>query len=70
MVRTFWSTLLIVVACVLAPLSVVSVWARGEVTDTSRYVQTVAPLASDPAVQQAVTNRSPRRSSHISTFPD
>ncbi|HRV65795.1 MAG TPA: hypothetical protein P5074_05540 [Candidatus Nanopelagicales bacterium] len=56
-VRTFWSTLLIVVACVLAPLSVVSVWARGEVTDTSRYVQTVAPLASDPAVQQAVTNR-------------
>jgi hypothetical protein len=56
-VRTFWSTLLIVVACILAPLSVVSVWARGEVTDTSRYVQTVAPLASDPAVQQAVTNR-------------
>lgn len=56
-VRTFWSTVLIVVACLMAPLSVVSVWARGEVTDTNRYVQTVAPLASDPAVQAAITNR-------------
>ena len=56
-VRTFWSTVLIVTACLLAPLSVVSVWARGEVTDTSRYVETVTPLASDPAIQNAVTNR-------------
>ncbi|MEZ5184373.1 MAG: hypothetical protein R2720_01380 [Candidatus Nanopelagicales bacterium] len=56
-VRTFWSTVLIVVACLLAPLSVVSVWARGEVTDTNRYVQTVAPLASDPAIQDAITTR-------------
>ena len=55
--RTFWSTVLIVTACLLAPLSMVSVWARGEVTDTNRYVQTVAPLAQDPAIQQAVTNR-------------
>ena len=56
-VRTFWSTVLIVTACLLAPLSVVSVWARGEVTDTNRYVETVAPLAQDPAIQEAVTNR-------------
>lgn len=56
-VRTFWSTVLIVVACILAPLSVVSVWARGEVTDTTRYIQTVAPLAEDPAIQDAVANR-------------
>ncbi|HEV8165803.1 MAG TPA: hypothetical protein VGR74_15420, partial [Actinomycetota bacterium] len=40
---------------VLAPLSVVAVWARGEVTDTDRYVDTVAPLAQDPAIQQAIT---------------
>ena len=39
--------------CALAPLSVVSVWARSEVTDTDRYVDTVAPLAKDPAVQAA-----------------
>lgn len=56
-VRTFWSTVLIVIACILAPLSVVAVWARGEVTDTTRYIQTVAPLADDPAIQQAVANR-------------
>jgi hypothetical protein len=56
-VRTFWSAVLITTACLLAPLSVISVWARGEVTDTSRYVETVTPLASDPAIQNAVTNR-------------
>ena len=56
-VRTFWSTVLIAVACILAPLSVVAVWARGEVTDTTRYIQTVAPLADDPAIQDAVANR-------------
>lgn len=57
--RRWWrnvaATLLILVACALAPLSVVSVWARSEVTDTDRYVDTVAPLAKDPAVQAAVT---------------
>jgi hypothetical protein len=56
-IRTFWSTVLIVVAVVLAPLSVVSVWARGEVTDTDRFVATVAPLAQDPAIQDAVAAR-------------
>ena len=56
-IRTFWSTVLIVVAVVLAPLSVVSVWARGEVTDTDRFVATVAPLAQDPAIQDAVATR-------------
>jgi hypothetical protein len=42
------ATLLIVVACVLAPLGVVAVWARNQVTNTDRYVATVAPPASDP----------------------
>jgi hypothetical protein len=55
--RTMVATLLIVLACVLAPLSVVAVWARNQVTDTDRYVATVAPLARDPAIQQAITNR-------------
>jgi len=57
--RRWWrriaATLLILVSCLLAPLSVVAVWARSEVTDTDRYVDTVAPLAKNPAVQQAVT---------------
>ncbi|MCP3758404.1 DUF998 domain-containing protein [Streptomyces sp. TBY4] len=55
--KSFLSALLIVLGCVLAPLGVVASWAADEVGDTDRYVATVAPLASDPAVQDAVANR-------------
>jgi hypothetical protein len=55
--RTVVATLLIVLACVLAPLSVVAVWTRNQVTNTDRYVQTVSPLASDPAIQQAIADQ-------------
>jgi hypothetical protein len=54
--RTIVATLLIVVACVLAPLSVVSVWASRQISDTDRYVETVSPLAENPDVQAAVTD--------------
>ncbi len=50
------SALLIIVACVLAPLSVASVWASSQLSDTERYVETVAPLAENPAVQDALAN--------------
>jgi hypothetical protein len=53
--RSILGITLIVVGCLLTPLSVVSVWARSEVTDTNRYVETVTPLADDPAIQQAIT---------------
>ncbi|HEY6797098.1 MAG TPA: hypothetical protein VI248_20690 [Kineosporiaceae bacterium] len=49
------ATILIMVSCVLAPLSVAAVWLRSELTDTNRYVETVEPLAKDPAIQQAIT---------------
>jgi hypothetical protein len=55
--RTIVATLLIVVACVLAPLSVAAIWTRNQVTNTDRYVATVSPLASDPAIQAAVTDQ-------------
>jgi hypothetical protein len=55
--RTVVATLLIVVACVLAPLSAVAIWTRNQVTNTDRYVATVAPLASDPAIQTAITDQ-------------
>jgi hypothetical protein len=48
------SAVLITLACVLAPLAVASVWASTELSDTDAYVETVAPLADDPAVQQAI----------------
>jgi hypothetical protein len=55
--RTIVAVALIVVGCVLAPLAGVAVWARNQVTNTDRYVRTVAPLASDPAIQQAVADQ-------------
>lgn len=54
--RAVVATVLIVIGCLLAPLSVVAVWASQQVSDTERYVETVAPLADDPAVQAAVTD--------------
>ena len=54
--RTILAVLLIVVGCVLAPLAGVAVWARNQVTNTDRYVRTVAPLASDPAIQTAIAD--------------
>jgi hypothetical protein len=46
-----------VVACVLAPLSVVAIWTRNQVTNTNRYLATVTPLASDPAIQNAIADQ-------------
>ncbi|GAA1223321.1 hypothetical protein GCM10009665_11990 [Kitasatospora nipponensis] len=51
------AAVLIVLACLLAPLSVVAVWARSQISDTDRYLATVAPLAGNPAVQAAVADR-------------
>jgi hypothetical protein len=55
--RKLLVALCIVLAAVLAPLSVVAIWAHDQISDTDRYVQTVAPLADDPAVQNAVIDR-------------
>jgi hypothetical protein len=55
--RTIIATVLIVLGCVLAPLAGVAVWARNQVTNTDRYVATVAPLASDPAIQNAIADQ-------------
>ncbi|WP_033213604.1 membrane protein [Kitasatospora phosalacinea] len=56
-VRSFFAVLLIVLAAVLTPLGVVAAWSKSQVTDTDRFVSTMAPLASDPSVQGAVANR-------------
>lgn len=55
--RTTGAVLLIVIASVLSLLAVLSVWARDELTDTNRFVATMAPLAHDPRVQAAVSDR-------------
>jgi hypothetical protein len=55
--RTIVAALLIVLACVLAPLSVVAIWTRNQVTNTDRYIATVSPLAADPAIQNAIADQ-------------
>src|SRR3954471_21326808 len=48
--RRWTAGFLIALSCILAPLSVVSIWVRNQVLDTDRYVATVAPLASNPEI--------------------
>ncbi|MEV2212359.1 hypothetical protein AB0H86_13030 [Streptomyces sp. NPDC050997] len=55
--RSTGSFLLLLLASLLSLLAVVSVWADSIVRDTDRYVATVGPLASNPDVQKAITNR-------------
>jgi hypothetical protein len=49
--------LFVVIGCVLAPISVIGLWTRNTLLDTNQYVDTVAPLAKDPAIQAALADR-------------
>ncbi len=55
--KTIASWVLIVLACLLAVLSVVVVYARNELLNTDTFVATVAPLAKDPNVQHTVATK-------------
>ncbi|NUS78582.1 MAG: hypothetical protein HOV70_20615 [Streptomyces sp.] len=55
--RSFFAALLVIIACVLAPLSVVATWTADVIGDTDRYVKTVQPLASDADIQEAAARR-------------
>jgi hypothetical protein len=50
----FWIALLLVLGTVLTPIAMLAIFLKTQITDTGRYVQTVKPLASDPAVQAYV----------------
>jgi hypothetical protein len=54
--RALAATICISIACLLAPVSVLSVWASTVIFDTDRYVETVAPVAADPGVQAAIAD--------------
>ncbi len=49
-------SLLLVLASLLTPLAIGSYWLRNEVLNTHRYVETVAPLSSNPAIDAAVAS--------------
>src|SRR6185437_7930494 len=52
--RAFVSALCIVIAAILVPVSIVSVWARTQLVDEQTFVATLAPLAKDAHVQNLV----------------
>jgi len=51
------ATVLIVLGCVLAPISVLGVWTANQVSNTDRYVANVEQLVHNPAVQNALTDK-------------
>lgn len=60
MVRTHLSAglsaVLVVLLAVLVPVGALSAWVDLEIDNTDRYVEAVAPLASDPDVQSTVAD--------------
>ncbi|WP_345802132.1 hypothetical protein AAIB33_03235 [Microbacterium sp. AZCO] len=54
--RAWVSALVIVIAAILVPVSIVSAWARVQLVDEEAFVNTLAPLADDPAVQQMIVD--------------
>ena len=56
-VRPTAVVVLFVLAALLVPVAGVAVWSRNTILRTDRYVETVAPLAEEPAVINSVANR-------------
>src|SRR5260370_11497688 len=55
--RTPVAIVLIVVGCVLAPLSVLGVWSANQVSDTNRYIANIEPLIHNPTIQNTLTDK-------------
>ena len=53
--RTTLAVVLVVIGSLLAPLAVISVWARNTITNTDQFVKTLSPLASNPSIQASVS---------------
>ena len=55
--RTPVALVLIIIGCVLAPVSLLGVGLSNQLSSTSRYVENVAPLVHQPAIQNALTDK-------------
>ncbi|MFM8304481.1 MAG: hypothetical protein ACKOA9_09320 [Actinomycetota bacterium] len=55
--RRIVAVVLVVLAAILAPLTVTAVWLKDRILSTDGYVSTVTPLVDDPAVTDALANR-------------
>ena len=63
--RALVATILIVLGCLLAPVSVLAVWAASEIGNTGRYVATMEPLVHNPAIQNALTDKITTRAGRV-----
>ena len=54
---SFAAAVLLVLGCVGVPASVLAVWTHDQLTDTTRFVETVSPVIEDPWVQSALAER-------------
>ncbi|MFD5481135.1 hypothetical protein [Streptomyces hawaiiensis] len=54
--RNVLSAVLLLLACLLVPFGALASWVAHGLTDTGRYVRTMAPLAADPDVRRAVAD--------------
>lgn len=48
---------LLAAGCLLAPVSLTTVWVHNQVANTDRFVATAGPLIREPALQSAITDR-------------
>ncbi|GAA1986968.1 hypothetical protein [Microbacterium pumilum] len=56
--RALLSAVLIIVATILVPVSIIGAWARVQLVDEDAFVATLAPLVDDPAVQDMIIDES------------
>ncbi len=68
MFRSFLASLTGLIAAVLLPLSLLSVWTHGVVSDTDKYVETVTPLADDDAVKAAAVKELAREALQLAAL--
>ncbi|MFB7502815.1 hypothetical protein [Streptomyces broussonetiae] len=54
--RSALSAVLLALSCLLVPFAALAAWAAYGLVDTGRYVTTLAPLAADPDVRDAVAD--------------
>lgn len=59
--RAFWAGLLIVLACIATLGAVLATWTHWTLLNTSRFVNTVAPLVQEKEVQAAVSQEAVHR---------
>ena len=59
--RSVLAAVLLVIGVVLVPVGATATWLRTTVTDTDNWVETVTPLATDPAVTAFVEDRATAR---------